>query len=383
MRKGIVMESGDKWTVILTAQGEFVKIPAHPQHIEGKEVFFHPEAVVLQEKKKRRWPRWMSGVSLATACLLLLAVLFPLGGGSSAYAAVTIDINPSVELQVNKDGMVMEITSMDEEGQDVIKELNWKDQPLATVTISIIQLAKQKGYMNTEQRVLITTTYYEEEHERSLDPFLEEASQTVNPDQEITFVILEGKKEWHDEAKAKQVPPGAYMLVKKAEQQGITIKQEEANEVKLEQILPVTGVKVIAPKSKKDKPKEIKGNPSAPGQQKKQEHVPSQAPNKGEEKKQDKKPEEKKSEEKKESQSKEKPKEEKEAPKKVPPKPHEDQAKPPAQSEKKDDDDRDGPKGQERGKGNENSQANHQEDKKEDKKEKEENKGNQKEKKDD
>lgn len=373
MRKGIVMESGDKWTVILTAQGEFVKIPAHPHHIEGKEVFFHPEAVVVQEQKKRRWPRWMSGVSLATACLLLLALFFPLGGPNSAYAAVTIDINPSVELQVSKDGMVIAITSMDQEGQDVIKDLNWKDQPLAVVTINIIQIAKQKGYMNTEQRVLITTTYYEEEHERSLDPLLEEASQTVNPDQEITFVILEGKKEWHDEAKAKQVPPGAYMLVKKAEQQGITIKQEEAKEVKLERILSVTGVKVIPPKPKKEEPKEIKGNPSAPGQQKKQEHVPAHAPDKGQEKKQEKKSEEKKSDEKKESQSKEKSKEEKEAPKKVPPKPHEDKAKPPVQPKKQDDDDREDSKGQERGKGNENSHEN----------KKDENKGNQKGKKDD
>ncbi|WP_100523502.1 anti-sigma factor domain-containing protein [Mycobacteroides abscessus] len=259
LRKGIVMESGDKWTVILTAQGEFVKIPAHPHHIEGKEVFFHPEAIIVQEKKKRRLPRWVSGVSLATACVLLLAILFPFGGGSSAYAAVTIDINPSVELQVDKEGLVIEVTSMDQEGQDVLKELEWENQLLATVTIRIIKKAKEKGYMNAERRVLITTTYYEEEHERSLDPLLEEASKTVNPEQEeITFVILEGKKEWHDEAKAKQVPPGAYTLVKKAEQQGITIKQEEVKEVKLEKILPVTGVKVIAPKPRKDKPEKKK-----------------------------------------------------------------------------------------------------------------------------
>lgn len=255
LNKGIVMESGEKWTVVLTPHGEFVKIPAHPHHLEGKEVFFHPAAVGATSVKKSRIPKWARGLSAAVACLLLILTVFPFGAGTSAYAAVTIDINPSIELEVDRDTLVINASSMNEKGQEILQAFDWKNKRLTVVTVQIVEIAEQKGFMNAQNQVLITTTYYEEEDEaeQNIEPLIEEATETVNTENEITFVIVEGKKEWQEEAKEKNVPPGAYMLVKQAEQQGIQLTDDEVKSGKIEKLPPVTGVKVIPGKAKKEK----------------------------------------------------------------------------------------------------------------------------------
>lgn len=250
------MESNDKWTVVLTPEGEFMKIPSHPHHLEGKEVSFRVSATVAMPKKKKSWtPPVIRGVAFAAACLLLLVMVFPFFGGSQAYAAVTFDINPSLELEVDEQAKVIEAIPFNEEAQKLLDTVEWKGLTLSEVTLDIIEQAEQMGYMNEERQVLITTTYLDEEKE-NITLILEEA--TSHADQELTVVIVEGKKQWHEEAKEKQVPPGAYMLVKQAKEQGIELKEKEWQANQIEELPPVKGVTIIHPKgSKADKAKEI------------------------------------------------------------------------------------------------------------------------------
>lgn len=257
------MESNGKWTVVLTPEGEFMKIPSHPHHLEGKEVSFRISETEAKQKKKRSWtPPLMRGVALTAACLLFLVTIFPFFGGSEAYAAVTFDINPSLELEVDEQATVIAATPFNEEAKKLLDTVQWKGQSLSEVTLDIIEQAEQMGYMNEERQVLITATYLEEEEmekvketeKENITQILEEA--TAQADQELTVVIVEGSKEWHEEAKQKQVPPGAYMLVKQAEEQGIELKEKEWQANPIEELPPVEGVTIIHPKGQKDKDKD-------------------------------------------------------------------------------------------------------------------------------
>lgn len=249
------MGSNGEWTVVLTPEGEFMKIPSHPHHLEGMEVSFRVSATVATPKKKKAWnPPVIRGVAFAAACLLLLVMVFPFFGGSQAYAAVTFDINPSLELEVDEHAKVIEATAFNEEAQKLLDTVEWKGLSLSEVALDIIEQAEQMGYMNAERQVLITTTYLgeekeEEEEEEDITLILEEA--TSQADQELTVVIVEGNKKWHNEAKKKNVPPGAYMLVKQAEEQGIELNEKEWQANRIEELPPVKGVTVIHPKGSK------------------------------------------------------------------------------------------------------------------------------------
>ncbi|WP_209812627.1 anti-sigma factor domain-containing protein [Ammoniphilus resinae] len=246
MKKGVIIESQKKWTVVLTPDGEFCKIPFEASHIVGEEVFFRPTTVSSFNTKRKWKPFTLRTGSMVAACLLLLLISFPFFGGSQAYAAVTIDINPSIELEVDEQSLVIDAHSLNPDGKILLQSIQWKDKALSIVTVAIIDSAEDNGMMNEEKQVIITTTFYKDEPEN-----LDEKWKTMlgdideQVDQDLTVVIVEGKEDWAKEAKEKQVPTGSYMMVKQAEKQGVTIQEKEIKEGKVKFETPVPGIKVI------------------------------------------------------------------------------------------------------------------------------------------
>ena len=250
MKKGIVIDSTGKWTVVLTPEGEFLKIPSRPDHLEGKEVLFTGSAAVTTRRNKGWTKNMFRGLSALAACILLFLVISPFFGTSQAYAAVTIDINPSLELEVDEEAIVIQVNSFNEAGQKLLGEIEWKDKPLQIVTVAVIEKAETMGYMNEQEQVIITTTYLREEGKENITKLIED---TVNTDQNLTFVLVEGNKQWHEEAKEQKIPPGSYIVEKKVAQEGIQLKEKNIKKVNLKELPAVQGIKVIKVDGKEKK----------------------------------------------------------------------------------------------------------------------------------
>lgn len=270
MKKGVVIDNTGKWTVVLTPEGEFLKIPSRPDHLEGKEVLFLGTAVETKRMNKLWTNGMFRGLSALTACILLFLVISPLFGNSQAYAAVTIDINPSLELEVDEQAVVIQVSSYNEEGQKLLNEIEWRDKSVSDVTITVIQKAETMGYMNEQEQVIITTTYLHDQKKENITKLLED---TVKADQDVTLVLVEGKKEWHEEAKKQAVSPGTYIVEKKVAQEGIHLGEKNIKKVNLKELPAVHGIKVIEVHGKHDqKPNKVKEVGEKVVQQKTEDH---------------------------------------------------------------------------------------------------------------
>ncbi|HJV47451.1 MAG TPA: anti-sigma factor domain-containing protein [Bacillota bacterium] len=250
MQKGVVIEAGKKWSIVLTPDGQFCKVPSQPGYLEGMEISFSiPIPVSTFSTKRIMSRRWTRGVSAIAACLLLLVLIFPFFSGSQAYAAVTIDINPSLELDVDQNANVIEIQPLNEDGKKVLEQVQWKKHKLDTVALDIIKAAESNGLMNDQNQVIISTTFYKTESAdqgQQWDSMLENVSDKV--DQGVTVILVDGNKKWFEEAKKQSVPPGSYMLVKQAEQQGVNLQVDDIQKGQWDNLPTVNGVKVIHPK---------------------------------------------------------------------------------------------------------------------------------------
>src|SRR5690606_23345105 len=116
MNRGIVMESGRRSTVVMTPDGEFVKISGSGWAI-GEEISFEREA--------RRQARRRSFLLTASAAVIL-PVAFTVPGlqlydRPHVAAYVTLDINPSVELGVDNNRGVVELHALNPDGETVIQ----------------------------------------------------------------------------------------------------------------------------------------------------------------------------------------------------------------------------------------------------------------------
>lgn len=135
--------------------------------VEGKA----PESARVPAAGKPR-PRRMRWALAAAACLLLVALGIGAGGWAllpSAY--VSIDVNPSIELGVNRLGRVASTRALNDDGQQLLDAANVQGMSYEDALNALdVQL---QGYISTDAVVEVTISCDEERYAA-----LEEASRT-------------------------------------------------------------------------------------------------------------------------------------------------------------------------------------------------------------
>ena len=141
MGKGVLLELEGGSAVVLTPQGEFkrVRVPSGTCEI-GDEISY------AEPRQAPVWMRW--GMAAAAAAVMLVAAPFGYQAWSLAQpvAVVTVDINPSLELTLNKRDEVLKAHALNADGAALLKGLDVKrqavDEVVAVVTAKAVEMQK-------------------------------------------------------------------------------------------------------------------------------------------------------------------------------------------------------------------------------------------------
>lgn len=163
--KGIVVEIAPKnRVIIMTVQGEFVKVPFKKHVIVGQEIRYSP--------KKERLGGWQLGVA-ATLFLALIGT-WPLLSGQlvptilAPAFIITLDINPSLELKISSEKKVLALEGLNRDGQDFASRLNVVGDDLRSALLKISNNAEKEGYLKQSQNQVIVTIATEREQDGTL-----------------------------------------------------------------------------------------------------------------------------------------------------------------------------------------------------------------------
>ncbi len=151
---GVVVEIGQKnQVIILTAQGEFIKVP-FKKHVQvGQEIRYAP--------KRERLSVWQMG--LAATLFLALVGTWPLLSGNLVPTSIvpafiiTLDINPSLELQLSESHEVLAVEGLNRDGQELSSQLNVVGDSLRTALTRITRQAEKMGYLKQGQSEVVVT----------------------------------------------------------------------------------------------------------------------------------------------------------------------------------------------------------------------------------
>jgi hypothetical protein len=278
MNKGMILELKGEIAIVLTPEGEFRSIAQKKQQRWqiGEEVDLPPARVdVPQLKRKKRV--FIPSIALAASLLLVFVSIFtflPFGGDQTAVAYVNVDINPSVEISINKSLEVIDLVGLNQEGKQIVSIMeDWSTKPLDQVTTNMIMIARHQGFLTENQDVLVSTSFVDEESESlyvsSVDFALEEVEKKVEQASEVaenqesskasagkgtdqmpvqtqkadnkkkTMIRvhqLKTKTEIRNEAKEKGMSSGKYSIYLKAVEQGIEIDLEEVADSTISQL---------------------------------------------------------------------------------------------------------------------------------------------------
>ncbi|NLJ80322.1 MAG: anti-sigma factor domain-containing protein [Firmicutes bacterium] len=153
-KKGVVVEIAPRnKVIIMTAQGEFIKVPFKKHVHVGQEIRFTP--------KRERLTAWQ--MALAAALFFIIVGSWPLFTKklvlfkAEPQFFVTVDLNSSLELGLSEEHRVLAAEALNDKGRDLLGRLGLVGQDLSLALRQIVIGAQEAGYLETAQNQVTVT----------------------------------------------------------------------------------------------------------------------------------------------------------------------------------------------------------------------------------
>lgn len=229
-KHGIVMELSGRKAIILTSEGEFLRIRLHVPARIGEEVWATPRDLFY----------WRSiSVRSAVAGLAAVAVfgfgigqlLMGTGPSAEAYAFVSVDANPSVNFYLDKNLHVIGVHALNSTGNQLAHALHVKGESIDTAIHDMMKQVANEGTLPSGNAIIVTAssptgnadmTSLESQVTNDVHDALKNVSQSGASSPQVYSMNVPSAV-WHDAIKAKVSPSkyASYLLAKEA---GVQVK---------------------------------------------------------------------------------------------------------------------------------------------------------------
>ncbi|QGH35778.1 hypothetical protein GI584_17735 [Gracilibacillus salitolerans] len=166
MKKGLIVEHKSRYTIVMDKDGVFHKaIPMKEKEI-GMETFYQLKESVWQSffmgfKGIFKWKI----VPMVLTCLLLLSPLYIWVADDKAYAVVSIDINPSLNITIDEQYQVLNVEPMNDDAEQLMDNLEVKNHTITSLTDEILDKVTLDSGTVADRPVLMAVSYYDEEQQ--------------------------------------------------------------------------------------------------------------------------------------------------------------------------------------------------------------------------
>ena len=189
-----------------------------------------------REKRSRRAFFSQRGMALAVSFAMMLCI--GVTGWQSYFTqafALTVDVNPSIEMTVNHFDRVISAKGFNAEGLEVISAVNVKHMNYADAVDCLLEEQKREGFLEDDGTVLVAVACPKEKKaaqvKEVIDTAQAETSQTVAVVQPEKAVVVEAEK--HDMSFGKYQ---AYLDIQEVEP---AVTTEEVKEMSVQEIASI------------------------------------------------------------------------------------------------------------------------------------------------
>ena len=268
MNKGIIMDIKFDYAIIMNDKSCMEKITKKENMKVGQKIFYFDEDVVTKNNVIKFNPSMFIKAmgSIAALFFIVFTLFYQVGYKENAYAVVSLDINPSIQIEVDSDKNIIKVDGMNDDGKKLdIKDIKGLD--INTGIKKIKQELVENKYLDENNDVLVGFALVGEEDDDVYENEVYGVIQDNFKSEKITYV--KGKSADIDGAKTKGISLGRYEATTKSEKviesapvKEITelIKDKQnviqwEDEEKVEEPFKVPGSKVVDDKQKVDKNK--------------------------------------------------------------------------------------------------------------------------------
>ena len=219
MKKGLIMELKRDYAIVLNDDGTMEKILIKPQMAVGQKIFYFDEDIVnitettSLNRGKIKYSTFMKSFGSIAALFLLVFTFFYYMNISKTVAIVSLDINPSIQIEVDNNQNIIKVIGMNDDGKNIdfsqVKGCNINDG------IKVIKdILVEKEYLKNNKDVLVGFAFVKNGEQPTYEDEIKEAVLTNFDTENVTYLKAEDKKD-----------------VEVAKEQGISLGRYEASKV--------------------------------------------------------------------------------------------------------------------------------------------------------
>lgn len=226
--KGIVVKTKDSNCIILTTDGTYHKVP--------RSRVSNPTVGAESEFSQVFWVNRIKPL-LMVACLLIAVLSFnfyQMTALADPVAYVSLDINPSIELGVDKNSRVVTVQALNKDAEKLLKGLDIKGTDLHLATRQILDGAAALGYIKPEEENYILSTVTPADNSPNVidyDKMAGSLEKSVkDKDLDVNFVVLSAEPTLRKEAMNKGVSAGKLLVYKNSVNSGKKLSLEQVKQ---------------------------------------------------------------------------------------------------------------------------------------------------------
>lgn len=172
--------------------------------------------------RKQGKPFWLLPVAAVVLAAFLILFTLPLSAEEVSY--YTVDINPSISIQVNAQEIVMSLSAENEDAETLLQGMKLTGLTFEEALKAIVEAADEQGYLKDKGHVLVahfgdTAGLTEQQIESAV---------SGSTQREVKTLMLQSSKETYVQAKAHHLKPGIELLKKQAADMGIEEQDVDA-----------------------------------------------------------------------------------------------------------------------------------------------------------
>jgi hypothetical protein len=213
--KTIILKNKGRRSLAITEDGRYIKVKTRKEFFPGYEFELSGE--------ERSRPKIFAPV-FAAAMTLLFA--FGLYTYLSPAAYVTLDINPSAELTVNRYDFVIRSKAFNKEGEELLDGAGILNRRLKTALNTLVDNAEGEEYIvegSGDQILLSVFSTNESLAEKFADEIEAIAAEIEENNKGIGVIIASSNVERRNEAEGLGISPGKLLLIQKLQEEQDTL----------------------------------------------------------------------------------------------------------------------------------------------------------------